>query len=434
MLKTKANDFHNCESGQISFLIVFSLFLLVALVALVFNTGDQITAKMQMQNAADAAAISGATWMARGMNVVSMCNVTKTQTLAWIVILKATITTAKRSQRRIIAALTVATPLAVPYPAVGWYVGILKFRLDVVNGILKLEPTIDKFTRPHNGILWKLMKSLDKFSAFTQISFPVAAQYEAYSTARLNGADWAVLFAQFSIGPVTSTKSGPILPIAKFPLKKVSLKALRDPTLNGSNYDRLALTQRRGYTPLLDYQPNVGPLKKFRKPFALLFTAIDGELQLLQGAIDVVFSVLTASPPSIDLTKNDYDRQTESILKRVTNSGRKDLPGPYVLEGLAASSQAHIQKFSNGRLTYLSIAQRDKDIGWKVSRIFENPNSIGLVTYAQSKVYNPTAWDMYTQDWRVKLVRTTLLETALYKIPGMKETLSRDAIRLLNTH
>src|SRR5690349_23943800 len=44
------------------------------------NTGRQIARKIEMQNAADAAAVSSAVWIARGMNVISMDNVGMTET------------------------------------------------------------------------------------------------------------------------------------------------------------------------------------------------------------------------------------------------------------------------------------------------------------------------------------------------------------------
>ncbi|MCX5683292.1 MAG: hypothetical protein NT049_06370, partial [Planctomycetota bacterium] len=44
---------------------------------------------------------------------------------------------------------------------------------------------------------------------------------------------------------------------------------------------------------------------------------------------------------------------------------------------------------------------------------FINPNPVegkdgdpALVCYAQARVYNPYGWDLFTQDWKVKLMRT----------------------------
>src|SRR5262245_50617175 len=95
VLQKRLVAFHRDEGGQIIFLVLFSLFALVCLIALVVNTGDQITHKMEMQNAADAVAVSGANWVARGMNVISMNNVAMTDILAVIVIAKSLSQTAK---------------------------------------------------------------------------------------------------------------------------------------------------------------------------------------------------------------------------------------------------------------------------------------------------------------------------------------------------
>src|ERR1019366_3947839 len=53
------------------------------------NTGRQIARKVEMQNAADAAAVSSAVWIARGMNIVSMDNVGMTEALGLVANLQA---------------------------------------------------------------------------------------------------------------------------------------------------------------------------------------------------------------------------------------------------------------------------------------------------------------------------------------------------------
>ena len=54
---------------------LLSLILLASLVFYVFNTGQHVTYRMETQNAADNAAISGAGWVARSFNTVAMNNV-----------------------------------------------------------------------------------------------------------------------------------------------------------------------------------------------------------------------------------------------------------------------------------------------------------------------------------------------------------------------
>jgi hypothetical protein len=69
--------------------------------------------------------------------------------------------------------------------------------------------------------------------------------------------------------------------------------------------------------------------------------------------------------------------------------------------------------------------------------VFENPNELGILTYAQSQVYNPTSWDMYTQDWHAKLVPASLLERKLGTLPAPIESVLQTVIpleKVLNAH
>jgi hypothetical protein len=63
--------------------------LLVGVVFYVYNLGDQVNRRLEMQNAADAAVISGAGWMARSMNVVAMSNVGEAKLLSLVPVLDA---------------------------------------------------------------------------------------------------------------------------------------------------------------------------------------------------------------------------------------------------------------------------------------------------------------------------------------------------------
>ena len=55
-------------------IMLLGMTLLVGLVFFVYNLGDQVNQRLEMQNAADAVAISGGAWLARSMNVTAMNN------------------------------------------------------------------------------------------------------------------------------------------------------------------------------------------------------------------------------------------------------------------------------------------------------------------------------------------------------------------------
>ncbi len=67
-------DIHGDQRGAISLLSVFGIFLFTILLGQVMNVGRQIDDKLRMQNAADAAAYSGAVGIARGMNAIAFSN------------------------------------------------------------------------------------------------------------------------------------------------------------------------------------------------------------------------------------------------------------------------------------------------------------------------------------------------------------------------
>ena len=57
-----------------SILSVFAMLSLAILLGMVMNSGVQVDGKIRMQNAADAAAYSGAVTLTRGMNTIAFTN------------------------------------------------------------------------------------------------------------------------------------------------------------------------------------------------------------------------------------------------------------------------------------------------------------------------------------------------------------------------
>lgn len=75
---------HRDQQGAISVLSVFAIFMFTILLVLIVNVGRQIDDKLRMQNAADAAAYSGATVIARGMNAIAFSNHLECETFALV--------------------------------------------------------------------------------------------------------------------------------------------------------------------------------------------------------------------------------------------------------------------------------------------------------------------------------------------------------------
>src|SRR3989338_1076841 len=89
VMMTRLRSFHRDEQGQIIYITVVSVVVFLSLAALVINSGNAVTRKLETQNAVDAGVVSGVTWIARGMNIISMNNVAMTQSLALVIILEA---------------------------------------------------------------------------------------------------------------------------------------------------------------------------------------------------------------------------------------------------------------------------------------------------------------------------------------------------------
>lgn len=82
---TGARSARGRRGGQVMVIMLLSLTVLVGLVFYVFNIGDVVNRRLDLQSAADSGAVSGATWMARSMNMVAMNNVGMSRMLASVV-------------------------------------------------------------------------------------------------------------------------------------------------------------------------------------------------------------------------------------------------------------------------------------------------------------------------------------------------------------
>lgn len=77
---------HADEDGMIALVTLFVILFFLVLAGLVANAGNTVNRKIETQNAADATAISGAVWMARGMNAITATNHVMGEMMALIVL------------------------------------------------------------------------------------------------------------------------------------------------------------------------------------------------------------------------------------------------------------------------------------------------------------------------------------------------------------
>jgi len=229
---------HDDQGGQTLIFIAIVMFALVCFFALVVNVGDRVTAKVEMQNAADAAVMAGGIWNARGMNMISILNVGMTECLAFIIFFKAFDKTFIATKIAIKANLAAAEAMIalgnLPYMQALKVAGeIWKKCLEIIEKTsLKIAKQMNKImkklTKKDKG-LWKVMKGLQQFEKVIKHSTPVFGAYEANRIAELNGADPLVDVAGFTYTAILF----PTDPVSGLPVKKGVFKDLCPPTTNG---------------------------------------------------------------------------------------------------------------------------------------------------------------------------------------------------------
>src|SRR5262245_7997339 len=87
------NKLHHDEGGRISIFFVFGTIAFIFLIALIYNTAHQSIRKIEMQGAADAAAIAGGTQAARDLNDIANNNNTMSEMLTVMIALRSLLQT-----------------------------------------------------------------------------------------------------------------------------------------------------------------------------------------------------------------------------------------------------------------------------------------------------------------------------------------------------
>lgn len=205
--------------GAVLIIVLTAITLLVGLILYVFNLGDQENVRLRMQDAADSAAISGAGWMARSMNVISVNNVTQARLISLISVmdalpLAAEMTIAEQVEmRKIPDALDPYHPVVgpfTPYERDNFYCrGIARIYEDMYaelnengNQLRRLEEIDEAFDQKNElelegsydvarstewnapngerGLIWRAILALDNFSQAELDTAPVLAQADAH--------------------------------------------------------------------------------------------------------------------------------------------------------------------------------------------------------------------------------------------------------------
>src|SRR5262249_13084272 len=88
-----SNSLHHDQGGRISIFFVFGTVAFIFLIALIYNTASQSIRKIQMQGAADAAAIAGGAQAARDLNDIANNNNTMSEILTAMIVIRSMLQT-----------------------------------------------------------------------------------------------------------------------------------------------------------------------------------------------------------------------------------------------------------------------------------------------------------------------------------------------------
>jgi hypothetical protein len=297
---------HRDEEGQVMWFFSMTILALVVLAVAVANTGRQIARKIEMQNSADASAVSSAVWVARGMNVISMDNVGMTESLGLIANLRAMHVAWQVNEAVLVAEYYVASAMIDSIflaPAgivlmigvgIGWIPTCGVEFADTFgacsppSGIHTSgddEGNLEALAHPTSGKLWDLMRTLEALSTAMKTVSPALAFAEAYNvgTENITHADpqemrIALLMPSFGNGNLPGDPANPkaIQGGYGLPVEKGDFNELCQPTKEGTLRSAQATAVRKyGYSALrysnmfgqVYDQEGEGPFEKYKYTF-----------------------------------------------------------------------------------------------------------------------------------------------------------------------
>lgn len=470
---------HEDQRGVVSVFFVFGLLALVLLFGVLFDTARQTTRKVEMQGAADASAVAGGAYVARGMNLIVFNNCGMADILAVQVTIHAYLMAINYTDiivRAICAGLQ-SNPFTAAFGAL-WQESWEIF----YNAVHPVVDEVDDFLSGDSGVGWEFQRAIDLLNQALDVAIGPLAALHAVEFATDNGAEKQFLLPQ-EAGLLPTV---PSLPIDRGPEQLIAVRAEQCPAPALSNILRVTMLAATLSAPILlatyeamlawnweslqsedggdsesgldrDEMVNMGveqvlqgvhddPQKAvdylnqdmiFGGPRTAGYMNNHPDLEDTYGSPPGTFdqagfaSYLQSNPDAAE----QYARETRSAeIAATVESGfpggvggsgtgggsgsdweplewPDDPPQPMVLD--VDSDDENVdddhEKVAK-RLRYLSVtwaSMKPSPIG--PDRML-NRAPYGWMTYGQANVYNPTKWDMFTQDWRVKLVAAEILD------------------------
>jgi hypothetical protein len=371
--------------------------------------------------------------MARGMNFMVLNNNSMADVLALMIFV--------RSMSNTATIFFYMNQAGIPVPLIGFYFAEATALWAIQRGIWG---TIDSILNTeYSGVGWQIMRALDKFNQLIKTAFPFWAIYQAAAYAHKNTAD------QFPYGFVLPGSSGaqsariggltfqpplPTFPVSRGPKQTIAARAQSCQfgivhmlggllfALGGLDPYQVAAAE---LTYFLLVEANFivlaggstwlqGIVSAIRGSFGGIFDhALDflGPLDFIGdfvgGIVDGVFSVLGDLLGIKLLTWSSSESQNPRPMLLSEN------PSEDTTEDRNAEATAELRNYLRFLGFALGKVPRGSPIGGE--RFLNQPNQFFQIqfTYGQADVYNPSKWDMWTQDWRAQLTRAKLFDEKL---------------------
>ncbi|HEU4713686.1 MAG TPA: pilus assembly protein TadG-related protein [Pyrinomonadaceae bacterium] len=445
-------SFARDERGQISVLVVLCVVPFVLLLAFIFNSGVQTSRKIEMQGAADAAAVASAVTVARGMNFMVLNNNAMAEVMSLMIAVRSIRNTANimAVYVGIRAAITCAAAAACSIfcaPLIleceDWLAAEFKW-LSVASNWNTIDSRINSES---GGFGWTVLGILDRLNQISKQAFALWAGIQAREYAHKNGADLDPAYGFMLGGKSTATSILPgvsiPLPLPTFPLARGPEQAIAF-RLEECQYEFLGKLNGIVAFYIFSIDPRRS-LESVGLYLALRWANIN-HLKGDWGTIGTIFDrILGVLPGALTSFLGKLTSALGSFLGIELLSWKSNPPKPMLLTDNPNSSTTDEREIDEDTrnnlrpyLQYLGVALGRVSEGGRIgSSVFINkPNAVAQVqfTYAQADVYNPTKWDMWTQDWRAQLTRAKLFDQKVNDLLSILPIQSGLDWSFVNTH
>ena len=184
---------HRDERGVVSVFFVFGLLALVLLIGVLFDTAKQTTRKVEMQGAADASAVTGGAYVARGMNLIVFNNCGMADILAVQVTIHAYLMAINYSN--VIIKAICAGLKSNPYTAVFGQIWQTSWEI-YYEFAHPIADEVDDFLSGSSGVGWETQRVIDGINQVLKPAIGPLAALHAVEFATDNGADRQFLLPQ----------------------------------------------------------------------------------------------------------------------------------------------------------------------------------------------------------------------------------------------